>query len=114
MENGPITVTPLSLTHASAPGPGPDFGARTADELAIQNNGSGLFGALQRHAKQAFCLEWEGNKVPRGAVVGAHTVAWTQNGQVVSDMHEMVGTYERIVEFGGESGRHHKMHVFLT
>jgi len=113
MENGPITVTPISLEHAKTPGPGPNLGARTSDELQTQAQVGGLLAAVQRTATQAFRLEWQGNKVPDGAVVGGHTISWTQNGQVIDDEGEFIGTYERIVEFGGESRREQKMHVYL-
>lgn len=68
--------------------------------------------ATAQAAKQAFRLEWEGHKVPRGAIVGGHIISWTQNGQVIAG-GEMVGTYERTIEFGGEGGNRQEMLIYL-
>ena len=44
-------------------------------------------------------LEWNGTKIPRGAKVGNHFIDWTQNGNVHAG-GELVGMYDRLIEFG--------------
>ena len=73
---------------------------------------NGLLRAIASQASHAYVLKWEGNKIPRGAVVDGETIAWTQHGCVTSDSGKMVGTYERVVEFGGESGKEQVMFVY--
>lgn len=67
---------------------------------------------MKGSCKRAYVLRWEGNKVPRGAVVGDETLAWTQNGCAHNQSGDIVGTYERIVEFGGDSGNEQVMVVY--
>lgn len=73
-----------------------------------------LHGELMKQANDAFILMWEGNKIPRGAVVNGYAIGWTQNGQVLSVDGEMIGVYDRILEYGGESEKEQQMLVFLT
>jgi hypothetical protein len=69
--------------------------------------------AAKGYAKHAYLLNWEGNKVPRGAVVGDETLAWTQNGCAHNQSGQIVGTYDRVVEFGGDSGKEQVMIVYM-
>lgn len=61
---------------------------------------NGLLQAWAAKATTAFFLRWTGSKVPRGAVIRGKVVAWTQNGLVVDEAGETIGTYSRLVEFG--------------
>ena len=72
-----------------------------------------LLRALAKNPDGVFQLSWTGDKVPRGAVVGRYEIDWTQNGTVQTKAGEMVGTYERIVEFGGPGRNQHVMNVYL-
>ena len=65
-------------------------------------------------ANHAYILRWEGSKVPRGAIVGDETLAWTQNGTAHNRSGRMVGTYDRVVVFGGESGQEQAMIVYTS
>jgi hypothetical protein len=56
--------------------------------------------AYAERSTSVFFLCWKGNKVPRGAVIRGQVVAWTQNGSVVAESGALIGTYERLVEFG--------------
>jgi|WetSurSiteA1Bulk_404760.scaffolds.fasta_scaffold61021_2 hypothetical protein len=58
--------------------------------------------AFSAQSTRAFFLTWKGSKIPRGAIIQGHRIAWTQNGVVTSEAGEMIGTYERLVEFGPE------------
>jgi len=71
-----------------------------------------LLSRIKKSCKHAYILKWEGSKVPRGAVVGSETLAWTQNGCANNQSGEIVGTYERVVEFGGDSRREQVMIVY--
>ena len=68
----------------------------------------------RENANHAYVLRWEGNKVPRGAVVGGETLAWTQNGTVHNQSGRIVGTYDRVVQFGGESGKEQVMIIYMS
>src|SRR5581483_1618791 len=48
-----------------------------------------------------FLLDWEGSKIPRGVNLEGHVIARTQHSMVTSDAGEMIGTYQRTIEFGG-------------
>ena len=75
---------------------------------------NGLRSELMKASDDAFILIWDGNKIPRGAEVNGHRIGWTQNGQVLSDSGEMIGVYDRLMEYGGESKKEQQMIVFLT
>ena len=87
-------------------------GATSAEEIHIEMNTKLVLLALASASKKFYLLEWEGNKIPRGAVIEGKTISWTQNGIVMSTDGKQIGTYERTVEFGGPSGREQKMIVF--
>jgi len=72
-----------------------------------------LLNPIKKAIKGAYLLEWEGGKIPRGAVVGDKTLAWTQNGFAHGEDGRMVGTYDRIVEFGGANKQKQIMVVYL-
>ena len=64
-------------------------------------------------ARKIFHLKWEGSKIPRGAMIEGSTIQWTQNGEVVSSDGKTIGTYQRLVEFGGASGNEQQMLIFV-
>jgi len=66
-----------------------------------------------RSGKRVFLLDWEGSKVPRGVVIDGKEIAWTQNSMVTSTERKHIGTYERTVEYGGASGEHHQMVIYM-
>jgi hypothetical protein len=74
---------------------------------------TGLIGRMQTAAKAAYLLTWHGRKVPRGAVVGDHMITYTQSGVVTADFGDEIGTYQRLVEFGGPDRTLQQMVVFL-
>ncbi|MBP7708725.1 hypothetical protein KA107_03490, partial [Candidatus Pacearchaeota archaeon] len=78
----------------------------------IDNQVNALLLRLREDCKHVYVLRWEGNKIPRGAVLGEETIAWTQNGCVNSKSGKMIGTYCRVVEFGGQSGKEQVMLVY--
>lgn len=63
-------------------------------------------------SSEILLLEWEGNKIPRGAKIGNKEIAWTQHGIVTDKNGDDIGTYERIVEFGGVSKYQQVMLVY--
>ena len=69
---------------------------------------------LMKHGADTFLVEWQGSKVPRGAEINGVPIGWTQNGMVSGTGGEALGTYERLVEYGGESGREQKMLIFAN
>ncbi len=44
----------------------------------------------------AFLLEWHGSRIPRGAIIQEHSIAWTQHGIVRTCGGAVIGYYERI------------------
>ncbi|MCR4281403.1 MAG: hypothetical protein NUV88_03675 [Candidatus Kaiserbacteria bacterium] len=108
-----VKVTEISTEHAKAPRQDLDLGVRFEVDRQLERQVSDALGQLQSAAKKSYKLEWEGNKIPRGAIVDGKTIAWTQNGQVVDDQGNMIGTYDRTIEFGGDSGKQQEMLVHL-
>jgi len=109
-----VKITKLDKCPDGSVGPNVNLGGQTPEKLRIQQQVNEFLRASASAAKEIFHLEWEGNKVPRGAVVSGNVVAWTQHGRVVSSTGEEIGTYERLVEFGGASGRNQQMLVFMS
>ncbi len=72
-----------------------------------------ILASLQKGADKVFVLDWKGNKVPRGVKLEEGEVGWTQNGVVTSVTGEMMGTYDRMVEFGGEDRNDQRMIVYI-
>lgn len=113
MEANPeVKITKLERRPDGSFGPEAKLGAHTDEQVAIQATATGLLQKIAERARGIFLLEWEGNKIPRGAVINGKPVGWTQHGMVRSDQGEDMGTYERTVEFGGASGKEQKMLVF--
>lgn len=78
---------------------------------------SGMVGLLIERSvetqKKQYKLSWKGNKVPRGAVVDGHEIAWTQHGVVRDSDGAVMGYYERLVEWGGEDEKDQAMLVAM-
>lgn len=70
--------------------------------------------ARSKDDTDTYFLSWQGNKIPRGAEINGQKIGWTQNGQVLSADGKMMGTYDRLVEFGGEKGKDQKMVVYVS
>ena len=62
-----------------------------------------LLEKVRSGANKVYLLEWEGDKIPQGVMVDDQEIAWTQHGVVRSSEGDTIGTYQRLVEFGGES-----------
>lgn len=111
--NPEVKITKLENRSDSSLGPEAKLGAQTEEQFRIQAKATDLLREIADRAKEVFLLEWEGNKIPRGAVINGNSISWTQHGIVTSAKGEMMGIYERLVEFGGISGKEQKMLVFI-
>lgn len=75
---------------------------------------------LARNAWQVYRVQWQGSKIPRGAVIRGHyEINWTQNSVVTAldtrtNQYRDIGTYSREVEFGGLDKNLQVMIIFLT
>ena len=72
-----------------------------------------LIGRIRKLGGRRFLLVWEGSKIPRDARVLDYEIGWTQNGRVRTTSGEDIGTYDRLVEFGGAGGKQQKMLIYL-
>ena len=54
-----------------------------------------------------FLLSWDGYKTPVGAKIGAIETGWAQNDLIIGKTGEMLGCYDRLVEFGGSKKQSH-------
>lgn len=107
-----VTITQLELLYGS-PSPKVMLGATNDKERQIEDGLNNLLQRVSELSTKIFLLEWEGNKIPRGTRINGKPIGWTQHGMVTSDQGQTIGTYERLSEFGGESGREQKMVVFV-
>lgn len=48
--------------------------------------------------KEAFLVEWEGSRVPIGAIVNDQEIGWTQHGIVTSVTGQNIGYYQRLID----------------
>jgi len=55
--------------------------------------------------ENAFRMEWEGSKIPRGATINGVEVGWTQHGRITGKAGEELGFYDRELECGGTNGK---------
>ena len=91
-----------------------DLGGRHNFQAALaESHFDRLRQAIRQKEARVFLLTWQGNKVPRGVNLLGHIIAWTQHGMVTSKGGKTVGTYDRVVEFGGDTGKEQKMLVYL-
>lgn len=113
MENPPVEVTEIlesnvsELVEKHSPR-GVNLGNR-AQESTLNE----VISKTRKQGGRRFLLAWTGNKVPYGARVLQHLVAWTQNGMVSSQEKRCIGSYDRLIEFGGDSGKEQLMIVYL-
>lgn len=63
----------------------------------IDVNVNALLNLLTR-GLQPYLVEWTGSRIPRGAVVNGHTIAWTQHGVVRTKGGKEIGYYNRVVD----------------
>jgi len=109
MQHPEVTVLDVTAApQAEEKGKGVNLGDAKLNETANE-----LIARWRERAKKVFHLKWEGNKIPRGAVIEGTEIGWTQNGQVTGVGGEMIGMYDRLVEFGGASGNEQQMLVFV-
>ena len=109
MEHPKVTVTDVTETpQAEGKGKGVNLG-----DIELNETANRTITRWRERASKIFHLKWEGNKIPRGAVVEGVEIAWTQNGQVTGIGGQMIGTYDRLVEFGGASGKEQQMLIFV-
>lgn len=71
-----------------------------------------LLGKIAEEAGGGYRLRWRGSKIPRGATVGGVSIGWTQNGIVTGTGGERLGTYERVVEWGGPGRDEHEIMIY--
>lgn len=118
MENPEVKVTPITserdkLITTNSPTP-PDLGGEHDVRAAIVETQIGaITRAMRQQGGPVFELSWIGKKVPRGAQVAGNTIAWTQNGRVLTKEGTDIGSYERTVEFGGLKSNEQKMIVYV-
>ncbi len=108
MDYPQVTITDLSDCDSFPRGKRVNLGNAEAERGV-----NALLARLRESASKIFLLKWEGNKIPHGAIIQGKEIAWTQNGIVSSTAREQIGTYERLVEFGGETGNEQQMLVFV-
>jgi len=103
-----ITELPTSGTALSVAS-GVDLGS-----FALNQQVERVLSRFRERAAKVLLLQWIGSKIPRTAVIDGQEIGWTQNGMVAGTKGENIGTYVRLVEFGGESGKEHAMLVFVS
>lgn len=59
-------------------------------------------------------IKWKGSKVPRGKAINGSTIAHAQHGILRSAGGKDIGTYRRVVEFGGEDGDEQEIEAWPT
>lgn len=111
-ENHVIKVTKLERRPEGSLGPKAGRREKTKEKNAGEMNATARLQEMANSAKEVFLLEWEGNKIPYGAVINGRSIGWTQHGLVTNNVGIPIGTYERMVEWGGDSGKEQKMLVF--
>ena len=91
------------------------FGSSGEIDLELSEIESNVDALLQllKLGKDAYLLMWNGSKVPSNAVVNGIEIDHTQHNMVTSD-GEMVGTYDRIVEYGGPNKRAQALILYLN
>jgi hypothetical protein len=72
-----------------------------------------LLKKMRESSKKTFHLKWKGGKIPRGAIIEGVPIGWTQHGMVIGTNSEPIGTYERMVEFGGKDQTDQEILIFV-
>ena len=91
------------------PGPRVKLGA-----IEMDGRVSSLPQGLAAKSETLWFLRWKGTKTPHGAVLGEAAVSHAQNGIVCSDKGYVIGSYERLVEWGGADHDEHMMVVWAS
>lgn len=108
--NSPVEVQELTEEEASelTSGPNVDLGSP-----GISDKLNSIIEKIRRsRGTKIFLLKWTGDKVPRLADLDGHVITRTQNG-IVQSFGRWIGTYDRLVECGGEDGKEQQMLVFF-
>lgn len=109
MQHPEVTVTDVTATpKAEEKGSGVNLGDTELNKVA-----KGMIARWRERARKIFHLKWEGSKIPRGAMIDGTEIGWAQNGQVVGVDGKTIGVYDRLVEFGGTSGKEQQMLIFV-
>ena len=114
--NSAFQVTPITESFDMATlrqiRPSVDLGAmKHADlktariEVAMEK----ILGFQRRQATDVFLLEWDGGRVPSGAEIKGKKIGYTRDGAVTATDGSLIGTYERIIDSGGENHRQQVM-----
>lgn len=114
MNSSVIKITEITLPSDPDPSPKSQLVSKTLDEVLIESSMKSVMRRFAAKAQAAFLLEWEGSRVPCGAVVSGKTVAETAHGIVSDARGRTIGFYERLIESGGPSGQAQKMLVFVN
>ncbi|MEK7531288.1 MAG: hypothetical protein AAB573_05490 [Patescibacteria group bacterium] len=118
MENSPIRVQELdaSTGKGMAHSMRPQFetGGSTPKARLVEDAVNAAYRSQALQARKRYKLNWTGSNIPRGAKVGEHIIAHTQNGEVVTAEGGVVGTYERTVPSGGVARNEQEMIVYIT
>jgi hypothetical protein len=85
----------------------------TVEELPAELAAAGASALGMRGVGKGFVLTWNGNKVPRGAVIDGYTVGYTKDGLVTTKSGLPIARYVRIAEFEGPERDLHVLHVFM-
>lgn len=91
---------------------GIDLGVENETEKKIEENVNRLLKQLKGRATNFYLLSWQGNKAPYGVELNGKRIGWTQHGIVSSEEGKTIGFYDRLIEFGGETGRDHQMLIY--
>jgi len=91
------------------PGPRVKLGAIEIDERA-----NSFLQGLAAKSETLWFLRWKGTKTPHGAVLGEAAVSHAQDGIVCSTKGDVIGSYERLVEWGGADHDEHMMVVWAS
>ena len=104
-----ITAADAKRLQWKSQHPGLSFGDSSLELFAEAINRH----AAERPGTRYFKLSWVGDNVPQGAIVLDQTISWTQNSRVVSDKRVLIGSYIRLVRFGGLFNNQHVIVVLL-
>ncbi len=108
-----ITNEREKLTSTNSP-KGVNLGGKYNFEAALAEDNVGAPTIhLRTSGGRVFLLKWDGSNVPEGAKVLGHEIALTQNGEVIDSKRQRIGTYDRLLKFGGLNRKSHVMIVYL-
>ncbi|MFA6097486.1 MAG: hypothetical protein WC788_07715 [Candidatus Paceibacterota bacterium] len=94
------------------------FIANLAPNVDLQDNMlndrvNGLIQQMRSKSKRRFLLAWTGGNIPRGARILEYEIGWTQHDLVTAIGGEIIGTYDRLIENGGETKKEQVMIVYF-